>query len=63
MRRQRQLQTSGGNDADAAKLDAEDRSIEERREKHDAERERVSREMQAELNDLAHEAIRTGKAL
>ena len=63
MRRQRQLQASGGNDADAAKLDAEERSIEERREKHDAERERVSREMKAELNDLAHEAIRTGKAL
>lgn len=62
MRRQRQLQARGGNEAEAANLDAEERSLEERRDKHDAERERVSREMQAELTDLAREAIRRGKA-
>lgn len=63
MRRQHQLTAGGGDEAEAAKLDAEERSLEERREKHDAERERVSREMKAELTDLAREAIRTGKAL
>ena len=63
MRRQHQLETRGADEAEEAKLDAEERSFEERREKHDAERERVSREMRAELTDLAREAIRTGKAL
>jgi len=63
MRRQHQLEAGGGDEAEAAKLDAEERSLEGRREKHDAERERVSREMKAELTDLAREAIRTGKAL
>lgn len=63
MRRQHQREAGGGDEAEAAKLDAEERSLEERREKHDAERERVSREMTAELADLAREAIRTGKAL
>jgi hypothetical protein len=63
MRRQHHLEAGGGNEAEAAKLDAEERSLEVRREKHVAERERVSREMKAELTDLAREAIRTGKAL
>ena len=62
-RQQRQLQARGGDEAEAAKLDAEERSLEERQEKHDAERERVSREMEVELTELAREAIRAGKAL
>jgi len=63
MRRRRQLEARGGDEAEAANLDAEERSLEGRQEKNDAERQRVSREMKAELTDLAREAIRTGKAL
>jgi len=63
MRRQHQLAAGGRDEAEAAKLDAEERSLEERQEKHDTERERVSREMKAELTDLAREAIRMGRAL
>jgi hypothetical protein len=63
MRRQHQLEAGGRDEADAVKLDAEERSLEKRREKHDAVRERVSLEMKAELTDLAREAIRRGKTL
>jgi hypothetical protein len=63
LRRQHQLEARGGNETEAAELDAEERSLEEQQGRHDAERERVSREMSAALNDLAREAIRTRKAL
>lgn len=63
IRRQRRLHAGGGNAEEAARLDAEERSLEGRWEKHDEERERVSREMTAELTELTREAIRTGKAL
>ena len=62
MRQQSQLRARGGDEAEAARLDAEERSLEERQEKHDAERERVTREMKAELTALAREAIRAGRA-
>lgn len=63
IRRQHQLEARGGDDAEAAKLDAEERTLERRQEKHDEERERVWQEMKAELTGLTREAIRTGKAL
>ena len=62
IRRQHQLEARGGDKTEAAALDVEERSLEERQERHDTERERVSREMSAALNDLAREAIRTGRA-
>jgi len=63
IRRQRALETGGGSEAEIAKTSAEKRTLEERQAKHDTERERVSREMDAELSDLAREAIRRGKTL
>jgi hypothetical protein len=63
IRRQHQLESRGGDEAEAAKLDAEARSLEGRRERHDEEREPVSREMTTELTNLAREAIRRGKVL
>jgi len=60
--RQHQLDAHGGDDAAQAELDAEERALEARREKHDGEREHVSDQMTADLTDLAREAIRAGKA-
>jgi len=62
IRRQHQQEARGGDGTEAAELDAEERSLEARQEQHDAERERVSREMSEALDDLAREAIRAGRA-